>query len=152
MQISLFVAGKARIGPERDLTERFVDRISRSGTSEGLGPTVVKEYDPSQRMPNWLSAAVLRRRTALCIMDESGRLETSADFAAVLSRWRDIGRTEAAFLIGGPNGVPVPLVDSADRRISFGRMTFPHMIARVLLAEQIYRAISILRGEPYLRE
>ncbi len=151
MRLSLLAAGKARPGPERELTERFVDRICRRGPGIGLGPAVVREYDPARSPPNWLRSAVEREGTALCVLDERARLETSIDFAGILARWRDSGLREAAFLIGGPDGAPAPLAENAERRISLGRMTFPHMIARVLLAEQLYRAVSILRGEPYHR-
>ena len=88
----------------------------------------------------------------MCVMDERAPLESSAGFAKILARWRDAGIREAAFLIGGPDGVPAPLAAKADRKLSFGRMTYPHMLARIMLAEQLYRAVSILRGDPYHRE
>jgi len=75
----------------------------------------------------------------------------SPEFARLLARWRDEGRTGAAFLIGGADGLAPDLVARADLRLSFGRMVWPHMLARAMLAEQLYRAASILAGSPYHR-
>ena len=151
MKLSLFVAGKARHGPEKELTERFVDRIQRSGQPVGLGPVVLKEYDPARFPPKGFNAAVECNLTAVCVFDEKAQLLTSEGFANMLVNLRDQARRDCVFLIGGPDGIPPDWAGKADQQISLGRMTYPHMIARILLAEQIYRAISILLGEPYHR-
>lgn len=84
-------------------------------------------------------------------LDERGKLFTSPEFAARLSDWRDEGRSDIAFLIGGADGLDPNLRGRADVTLSFGKMVWPHMLARVMLAEQIYRATSILAGAPYHR-
>ena len=88
---------------------------------------------------------------AVIALDERGRPLTSPDFAAALARFRDDGRPEAVFLIGGADGLDPALRDRADLVISFGAMVWPHMLVRVMLAEQLYRAATILAGGPYHR-
>lgn len=150
MKLSLFAAGKARKGPEFELTDRYIVRINNSGAQVGLGPISISEYDPNST-PKGVFAALECNRTAVCILDENGHIETSRSFARILANWRDEGRRECTFLIGGADGTEPEMNAQADRQISFGRMTFPHMLVRILLAEQIYRAVSILRGDPYHR-
>lgn len=151
MQLSLFVAGKARQSPENELCMKFLGRIERQGGLIGFRPVVMKEYDPATPT-RWLESAIKQSRTHLCALDERGEMQSSADFANMLAEWRDDGLSEAIFLIGGPNGINRSIKAQADRIVSFGRMTFPHMMARAMLTEQLYRAVSILRGEPYHRE
>ena len=89
---------------------------------------------------------------ALVALDETGRNDlTSADFAARLGRWRDEGRRTTAFLVGGPDGHAPGIFQTADLRLAFGRLTWPHRLVRVMLAEQLYRATTILAGHPYHR-
>ena len=78
-------------------------------------------------------------------------MESSPDFAARLARWRDNGRADLALIIGGADGVAPELRDQSDHVLSFGKMVWPHMLVRVMLAEQLYRAASILAGAPYHR-
>ena len=100
-------------------------------------------------------AALLSRQipdgAAVIALDERGRLLSSPDFAAALARFRDDGRSDAVFLIGGADGLDPSLRDRADLMLSFGAMVWPHMLARVMLAEQLYRAATILAGSPYHR-
>ena len=84
-------------------------------------------------------------------LDERGKLMSSPDFAARLAGWRDTGIGDLAFVIGGADGIAPGLRARADLSLSFGRMVWPHMLARVMLAEQLYRAASILSGSPYHR-
>ena len=87
----------------------------------------------------------------LAVLDERGRVMTSPEFAAELARWRDAGRQDAAFVIGGADGIAPELRARAGFALSFGKMVWPHMLARAMLAEQLYRAASILSGSPYHR-
>ncbi|MBA4352431.1 MAG: 23S rRNA (pseudouridine(1915)-N(3))-methyltransferase RlmH, partial [Rhodobacter sp.] len=87
----------------------------------------------------------------LVTMDERGKVMSSPEFAAQLARWRDEGRQDVAFVIGGADGIAPGLRDRAAFSISFGRMVWPHMLVRVMLAEQLYRAATILSGGPYHR-
>ena len=85
------------------------------------------------------------------LLDERGKLMSSPEFAALLARWRDGGRQDVAFVIGGADGIDPSLRARADFSLSFGKMVWPHMLVRVMLAEQIYRAATILGGGPYHR-
>ena len=151
MRLSLLAAGRARSGPENELTARYVDRINRAGPAVGLGPTALTEYDTRQGAERLVRNAVSRAGAKLCALDERGSLMNSGEFARILSKWRDNGCREAVFLIGGADGIDADLARSADCSISLGRMTFPHLIARALMAEQLYRSVSILSGTPYHR-
>jgi 23S rRNA (pseudouridine1915-N3)-methyltransferase len=100
-------------------------------------------------------AELLRRAVpegaVLVVLDERGRMETSPDFAQRLAAWRDQGRGDLALVIGGADGIDPGLRAQADFALSFGKMVWPHMLARVMLSEQLYRAASILAGAPYHR-
>jgi len=100
-------------------------------------------------------AALLERAipdgALICTLDERGKLMSSPDFAKMLARWRDDGRGDAAFVIGGADGIDPALRARADASLSFGEMLWPHMLAQVMLTEQLYRAASILAGAPYHR-
>lgn len=95
--------------------------------------------------------AALPASAGLLALDERGDDLDSPAFAALLRRMADDGQRDLAFAIGGADGLDAALRDAADRRLSFGRMVWPHMLARVMLAEQLYRAASILAGSPYHR-
>jgi 23S rRNA (pseudouridine1915-N3)-methyltransferase len=100
-------------------------------------------------------AALLRRAVppgaALVALDERGQMLSSPDLAALIAGWRDAGRGDAAFVIGGADGLDPGLRTAADRVLSLGPMVWPHALARAMLAEQIYRATTILAGTPYHR-
>lgn len=100
-------------------------------------------------------AALLRRvlpqGAVMCALDERGTVETSPGFARRIAGWRDAGRSDLAFVIGGADGIDPDLRSEADHLLSFGAMVWPHMMVRVMLAEQLYRAASILSGGPYHR-
>jgi len=144
-----------RSGPERDLTDDYLTRFDRSGRSLGLGPTRVTEVDDRKGGGPATEAALLDRAipagAATVALDERGKLMTSPEFADLLACWRDAGRGDAAFLIGGADGLDPALRARADVKLSFGPMVWPHMLARVMLAEQLYRAAAILGGSPYHR-
>ena len=103
----------------------------------------------------WSYAELLARAVPngalICVMDERGKVLSSPEFAEQLARWRDGGRQDVAFVIGGADGIAPVLRDRADFALSFGRMVWPHMLVRVMLAEQLYRAATILGGGPYHR-
>jgi 23S rRNA (pseudouridine1915-N3)-methyltransferase len=87
----------------------------------------------------------------ICVMDERGKVQSSPQFADQLAGWRDQGHQDVTFVIGGADGIDPALRDRADAAMSFGKMVWPHMLVRVMLAEQLYRAASILAGSPYHR-
>ena len=137
----LHIVARGRIGrsPEAELVQRYLGRIG--------WPTRMTELaDDGRAAP----AAVAGMRTVM--LDETGEMLGSLAFADRLGRWRDDGVREARFLIGGADGFDDVQRKDADLLLSFGRLTWPHMLARAMLAEQLWRATSILAGHPYHRE
>ena len=155
MRLHLCVVGRLRAGPERELIDDYLTRFDRTGRALGLGPATVTEVEDKKGGGMTAEAALLSRAipdgAVICALDERGKQMSSPDFAHQLGRWRDDGRGELACLIGGADGLDASLVARADLTLSLGRMVWPHMLARVMLTEQLYRAASILAGAPYHR-
>jgi 23S rRNA (pseudouridine1915-N3)-methyltransferase len=144
-----------RQGPERLLTTDYLERFERSGRALSLGPATIIEVEDKKGGGMQAEAALLERAipsgSLICILDERGKTLSSPDFATMLASWRDQGRQDIAFVIGGADGIDPTLRTKADAAISFGAMVWPHMLVRAMLAEQLYRAASILAGAPYHR-
>lgn len=155
MKVTILAVGRLRAGPEHDLLTDYLTRFDRTGRALALGPARVAEVEDKKNLGMEAEADLLARALPdgafLVTLDERGRTLSSPEFAAELARWRDAGRQEAAFVIGGADGIAPRLRDRADLSLSFGRMVWPHMLVRVMLAEQLYRAASILAGAPYHR-
>ncbi len=136
----LHVIARGKIGrtPEAELVDRYARRISW-----GLRHTELPES--GGKMPAELTPC----RTVL--LDERGEMLSSEKFARILGKWRDDGVREARFLIGAADGHDAEARANADLLIAFGAMTWPHLLARAMLAEQLWRATSILAGHPYHR-
>lgn len=156
MRVHLCAVGRLRGGPERDLIDDYVMRFNRTGRALGLGPFALSEVEDRKGGGMEAEAALLSRAVPTgaltVVMDERGRTLTSPEFAEQLGKWRDAGRQDVAFCIGGADGLAPNFRHSADFALSFGAMVWPHMLVRVMLAEQLYRAASILAGSPYHRE
>ena len=138
MRLHLIVRGKIGRSPEGELVDRYMKRIGWPGKVTVLpdtGGTVPAPLAPCRDV----------------LLDERGRQLTSEEFAALLGRWRDDGVREARFLIGAADGHGDAMRGRADLLIAFGAMTWPHLMARAMLAEQLWRATSILAGHPYPR-
>lgn len=155
MRVHLCVVGRLRAGPERALIDDYLGRFDKTGRALGLGPARVVEVEDKRGGGMAAEAALLRRAVPegayLCILDERGRVMDSPAFADEIAARRDQGRGDMAFVIGGADGIDPGLRAEADMALSFGSMVWPHMLARVMLAEQLYRAASILAGSPYHR-
>ncbi|WP_209599224.1 23S rRNA (pseudouridine(1915)-N(3))-methyltransferase RlmH [Ruegeria sp. HKCCSP351] len=155
MRISIVAVGRLRAGPEKTLLDDYLTRFDRAGRTLGLGPAQVIEVEDKKNAGMAAEATVLRKAlpkgAVLCTLDERGRVMSSPDFAKKLGDWRDAGRQDLAFVIGGADGIDPVLRTEADFSISFGSMVWPHMLVRVMLAEQLYRAATILSGGPYHR-
>ena len=155
MRVQICAVGRMRSGPERLLTDDYLDRFGKTGRALGLGPVAEHEVEDKRGGGMAAEAELLARAVpagaVLCVLDERGRVMSSPDFAAQLARWRDDGRQDAAFVIGGADGIDPALRARADLAVSFGAMVWPHMLVRVMLAEQLYRAATILAGSPYHR-
>ena len=155
MRVHICAVGRLRAGPEKELIDDYLTRFERSGRGLSLGPAQIIEVEDKKSKGMASEAALLERsipRGALiCVLDERGTIETSVKFADRLAMWRDSGRSDLAFIIGGADGIDTALRAHADHAVSFGKMVWPHMLVRVMLAEQLYRASSILSGGPYHR-
>jgi 23S rRNA (pseudouridine1915-N3)-methyltransferase len=139
MRLHIIARGKIGRSPEAELVDRYIKRIS--------WPTKITEL-PDRGGP--MPAAERNSRTI--IFDEKGEQLSSAEIAALLGRWRDDGVSETRFCLGAADGFDDADRGGADRLIAFGKATWPHMMARAMLAEQLYRATSILANHPYHRE
>ncbi|PCJ75716.1 MAG: 23S rRNA (pseudouridine(1915)-N(3))-methyltransferase RlmH [Rhodobacteraceae bacterium] len=155
MRVTLCVVGRLRAGPERDLIDDYLTRFDRTGRALGLGPASVIEVEDKKGGGSAAEAVLLRKSIPdgafLVTMDERGRVMTSPEFANKLAGWRDNSQRDLAIVIGGADGIAPELRAEADFSLSFGKMVWPHMLARVMLSEQLYRAATILSGGPYHR-
>lgn len=154
MKVHLVAVGRLKTGPEKALVDDYLLRFERTGRAHGLGPAVVQEVEDRKNLgmaaEGELIARALPQGAALVTLDERGRIMSSPDFAQMLARFRDAGR-DMAFVIGGADGIDPSLRAKAEASVSFGAMVWPHMLVRVMLAEQLYRAAGILAGTPYHR-
>jgi 23S rRNA (pseudouridine1915-N3)-methyltransferase len=137
------------------MIDDYLTRFDRTGRALGLGPASVIEVEDRKGGGMAAEADLLRRAVpkgaVIWVLDERGKVETSPAFARRLGGWRDAGRGDLALVIGGADGIDPGLRDAADHALSFGMMVWPHMLVRVMLAEQLYRAAAILAGSPYHR-
>jgi 23S rRNA (pseudouridine1915-N3)-methyltransferase len=154
----LHVAAVGRIpadAPERTLVEDYVQRFTRTARPLGMGPLAEHEVEARRGTGPAAEAEVLARAlpdgAALVALDERGRMLSSPDLAARLAAFRDAGTRDLGFVIGGADGLDPALRDRAALVLSLGPMVWPHMLARVMLTEQLYRAATILAGTPYHR-
>lgn len=159
MRISLFAVGRLKNGPEKELAERYFDRFAKAGPAVGLELGKINEINESRA-----SNAETRKReeaghlermladgAVLLLLDERGKSSDSPAFAEIIGAIRDQGKRELIVAIGGPDGLDPALATRAAHQISFGKMTWPHQMVRVMIAEQLYRAVTILSGHPYHR-
>ena len=151
MRLTILAVGRLKPGPMKDLADEYAKRIA--------GPLATREVEERRRLP---PAALKEREGALLLdalppgalavaLDRGGTSLSSEEFAARLARWRDQGTDELAFLIGGADGLADAVLAKARFRLALGAMTWPHLLARVMLLEQLYRAQQILAGHPYHR-
>jgi 23S rRNA (pseudouridine1915-N3)-methyltransferase len=159
MRLLIAAVGKLKAGPERLLIERYLERANATGRAVSLAPIDVIEVpessarNPAQRQKEESDKLLksLPKDVRKILLDSRGKPLTSEQFAAGLAHFRDASAPACALMIGGADGFDQSLVKAADLTFSFGVATFPHQIVRILLAEQIYRAITILSGHPYHR-
>lgn len=155
MELCILAVGRLRGGPEAALIDDYLGRIDRTGRPLSLGPArVIEVEDKKNRGPEAeaeLLLAAMPENAALVAMDERGRTLSSPQLADRIGRFRDDGRRALCFAIGGADGHGEALRARADMMLSFGPMVWPHMLARAMLSEQLFRAASILAGTPYHR-
>lgn len=159
LKLWIVAVGRMKSGPEQDLATRYINRLRKGGSSLGLewggvieltearqSTVAERKRDEAARIEASLPASA-----TFVVLDETGRTPNSTEFADEIARFRDEGVRDLAFVIGGPDGLQPELRSRAAKAIAFGRLTLPHQIVRILLAEQLYRASTILSGHPYHR-
>ena len=158
MRLKILAVGRMKAGPERELYDRYAERIAAAGKSLGLTFALreiaeSRASSPAQRIAEETAALVADTTDGrLVVLDSSGSAPTSQAFADRIAVWRDQGARETAFLMGGPDGLARTALGKPDLVLAFGAMTWPHQLVRIMLAEQLYRAVTILAGHPYHRE
>jgi 23S rRNA (pseudouridine1915-N3)-methyltransferase len=159
MRVAILAVGRMKQGPERELVARYVERAAQTGKPLaliGFDITEIPESrasSPATRKSDEAKALAAALPDGVTVaLDERGKLLTSEAFAKQLSRWRDDGRPAVGFCIGGADGLEPAFARRADLVLSFSPLTWPHQLVRIMLAEQLYRATTILSGHPYHRE
>lgn len=159
MRIAILATGLARGTPQNALVDEYLTRARGIGQTQGIRSVAVEEVAVSRQRESRARIAEEGEKLAARIaagahviaLDARGKGMTSEAFAEMLGAMRDAGARDLAFLIGGPDGLdPGPHVKPG-RRLAFGPQTWPHLLVRVMLAEQIYRALAILANHPYHR-
>ncbi|MEP3046814.1 MAG: 23S rRNA (pseudouridine(1915)-N(3))-methyltransferase RlmH [Roseibium sp.] len=159
MRLTISCIGRMKAGADKDLFDRYMDRARKTGRGLGISDVTLSESAESraQRSDDRKSeeAKVLLQTvpagSKLIVLDETGRSLTSPAFSDKLLAWKDDGVPEIVFAIGGADGHGQEMLARADLKLALGNMTWPHQIARILLAEQVYRAMTIQSGHPYHR-
>jgi 23S rRNA (pseudouridine1915-N3)-methyltransferase len=159
MRLLIAAVGRLKQGPERELFAHYLGRAEAAGRKLHLAPLGIievaesKAAKPELRKKAEAEALLARLPDAarLICLDPGGEPLSSEAFARLLAKLRDEGAETAAFLIGGADGLSKEVLGKAPKRLSLGPMTLPHGLARIVLAEQIYRAATILAGHPYHR-
>ena len=150
MKISIHCIGKIdTASPEHSIIERYKTRLP--------WPLTIREYDIKKNLPDdkrkeaesLLLLESLPKQSRIITLDERGKTPTTADFAKTIARWADQGSSELTFLIGGASGHGKPALERADYTLSLGAMTWPHMLVRAMLVEQLYRIFTLSSGHPY---
>jgi 23S rRNA (pseudouridine1915-N3)-methyltransferase len=159
MRITLFAVGRLKAGPEKDLASRYLDRFAKAGPAVGLELAKLVEIQESRasnpetrkREEAVALEKALPEGAALILLDERGKALDSQTFSEVIGRYRDNGKRDMMLAIGGADGLDPDLRSRADLVLNLGTMTWPHQLVRILIAEQLYRAVTILSGHPYHR-
>ena len=159
MRLQVLAIGRLKAGPEKTLAEDYQTRIEGLGRKAGISKLTIADFAESQGQTASqrqdeearLLAGALAPKAFTLVLDERGKSLTSEAFSQLLQRHLDQGTQDLAFLIGGPDGHAQSTRKSAGQLISFGEMTWPHRLVRVMLFEQIYRAVTIMVNHPYHR-
>ncbi|KFC71727.1 Ribosomal RNA large subunit methyltransferase H [Devosia sp. LC5] len=158
MRVAIAAVGRMKAGPEREMVARYLDRAIGGGkplaltgfdvielTESRSGSSASRKADEAKALRAALPDGII------VALDERGKAIGSEAFANQIGRWRDDGRPAASFIIGGADGLDPAFVSAADLVLSFSPLTWPHQLVRIMLAEQLYRATTILSGHPYHR-
>jgi 23S rRNA (pseudouridine1915-N3)-methyltransferase len=159
MRILVAAVGRLKQGPERELAERYRKRAVDAGRKTGVSAVDIIEIkesragNPERRMfeESIAIANVIPEEAAVVILDGRGESMSSSAFAGRLQGWRSQDISAVAFIVGSHDGLAPSLREKSRLAIAFGAATWPHQLARIMLLEQIYRALTIIAGHPYHR-
>jgi len=160
MRIVVAAVGRLKAGPDRELAGRYRDRAVKAGRTLGLrGPDIIeiresRAREAERRVTEEAIALVnaIPDNAIKVALDSQGQNSSSDAFAGRIRNWRDGGCQAVCFIIGGADGLASGLLDNADMNLAFGSATWPHQLVRIMLIEQVYRAITILSCHPYHRD
>jgi 23S rRNA (pseudouridine1915-N3)-methyltransferase len=152
MRVTIAAVGRDRSGPTRDLFEEYCRRCPWPIRLLEIPPRTSAPLERRRAQEAERLSSAVSSDSALIALDQNGRNLTSRALASKIGAWQRHGHSELACLIGGPDGLDPALIERADLVLALGRMTWPHRLVRVLLAEQLYRAATILAGHPYHRD
>jgi 23S rRNA (pseudouridine1915-N3)-methyltransferase len=156
LRLLIAAVGRLRDAPEAALAADYIARAANTGRQLGFKSIDLIEVEAKPPGDPRAEASAILRATPddarKVLLDERGAEWTSRQLAEKLARWRDDGIPSTTFWIGGADGVSQSVKDNADEKLAFGRQTWPHRLVRVMIAEQIYRALTILCGNPYHRD
>lgn len=160
MRVLVLAVGRMKSGSEAELAERYRKRAAQAGRALGLRDVEIVEIRESRaretekrRLEESIALAnVIPDGAVSVLLDSKGEDIGSSGLAEHLQKWRETGRPAVAFIVGGPDGVAASLSEKAQLSLAFGTATWPHQLVRVMLLEQVYRAVTILTGHPYHRE
>ena len=154
MKITILTVGRLGRAPEALLARDYADRATAAGRALGLGPVEILEVE-ARKSGKAAEAEVLLphlKDAHVVACDEHGAVRPSRDFATRIGRLRDDGVRRMVLIIGGADGLDPSILSAANETLAFGPQTWPHALARAMLAEQVYRAATILGGSPYHRD
>ena len=154
MKLAIAAIGKPGRGPEAALADDYAKRTTAAGRALGLGPLDLIDLEPrkSGKAPEAELLLAAAEGAHLIACDERGKTYSSRAFADHIATLRDRGERRLVFVIGGADGLDKSVLDAAASTLAFGPQTWPHALARAMLAEQLYRAVTILAGSPYHRD
>jgi 23S rRNA (pseudouridine1915-N3)-methyltransferase len=152
VRIRILCIGRMKDGPERELVDDYVARAQKTGKPLGYRGVEEIELTSSSKDDEGQRLLAKHDKGILIRLDERGEAWTSQELSKRLARWRDAGEDSVSFVIGGADGTSPAVAAAARHTVSFGVQTWPHKLVRVLIAEQVYRALSIEAGSPYHRE
>jgi 23S rRNA (pseudouridine1915-N3)-methyltransferase len=148
LEIEILAGGRAKSAPEHQMALSYLTRARDTGRALGFSSFALNEAD--ERKPEKIVEAC-GTASLVVALDERGRSLSSEAFAKQVASWRDAGEARVLFVIGGPDGLPAAVKSKARLTLAYGTQTWPHLLVRTLLSEQLFRAMTILSGHPYHR-
>lgn len=156
MRVQISAVGRLRNGPEKQLIDDYLTRFTRTGRAYGFSDISITEVEDKKGGGKETEAdlllATIPKASKIITLDEHGKILSSPQFSQKLSHWRDDAPNCIVFIIGGADGLSEKIKSQASFSISLGKMVWPHMLVRLMLSEQLYRATSIMANNPYHRE